>query len=270
MQLKTKLAHILDCSADMCDAVEAYGGDKLCNSSSWAGGTYQQGIERGRYGYASKLEEMQSFSQSLEVAVETPRVQWQASPVGAYPIVPEVLIGVPNAMRMRDNSKSALAPLRIFVDLFVSAGIDHDDVTKRGLAVLSLADKVSMVRPVEVICGLVTRGESYHGERLIAGFKLGHSPLNLSMACGVLDPAFIRHVTFQYAIPALGAGYSIPCPLRAGEDFDEYKKEVSEILTLAPHDLVIGPLSLGDKLTQDPVGFVRREVERLTRLEVEA
>src|SRR5690606_16874038 len=64
---------------------------------------------------------------------------WMPSPVGAYPCVPDVLMGLPDNMRRRMPVEDDRSPIRLFVEIGTAAGVPVEVLRKRGAALAALA-----------------------------------------------------------------------------------------------------------------------------------
>lgn len=101
---------------------------------------------------------------------------------GGAPNVGAYLAGSPLAMRRRQRELDQGAPLTIFVDAVSSAGINANNLKKRGSAVLALVRVLGAVRPVTVY--MVAGGGSHNGDKAPAAFVMVRmdSPMDVSRA----------------------------------------------------------------------------------------
>lgn len=159
-----------------------------------------------------------------------------ADVVGALPIVPAYIAGVPQNMRQRRRVRAACGPLSVFLECTGSAGsMGINEAQQRGAAMLALVRALAPLRPVELwLC--VTFG--HHDEMNGLLCKIETQPLDLAraahMLCGLsatasvgaaLISAKIGHHcgSWSYGVPELERKW-------CGEIFKRFLQPGSDVL----------------------------------------
>jgi hypothetical protein len=163
----------------VCDA----GGlaDRLGKIRLFGDEEYRRGLIGGDL---SRVEESSKFLEQLEEQIPVSRTFANVAEVtGSLPIVPALLAGHPQAMRLRRRVRRPMGPLSIFLESTGSGGIREGEADSRGAAMLALARKLAETRPVDLwVC--VTYGE----RNLMCGLlcKIETTPLDLGRATHML------------------------------------------------------------------------------------
>lgn len=232
---------------------------------SWYDGlTYERAVECARDGDASNVVSAQAMLDKLDVAVEVPPVRdWTACCAGAYPVVPEALLGLPQPMRLKQECEQEYAPVRVFVSLTCSGGLSADEMRNRGVAILALVLKLQSVRPVDVYIVNEMHGVTTGGRCVIAT-PLDSRPLDLARACYVLTHVgFVRRVMYHLSVLWDDCNGGWPDGWGSSE-YDQWRNG-PECLDLQPMDCYIPPAHLDDSaLLSDPVAWVRAKFTQLT------
>ena len=124
------------------------------------------------------LDQLQDLSEGMPVR------EWTASPIGAYPIVPEVLSGMPACMRILSPS-GELTPVKVVISSTSSGAVSKETMTKRGVAVLALIQKLQVIRPVELYI-LVEGNDEHVRDDLFQMIRVDTKPLSVAHACFAL------------------------------------------------------------------------------------
>lgn len=192
-----------------------------------------------------------------DLAEGLPVRQWTPSPCGAYGIVPEAIMGLPTPMRTMAPSGD-LSPVNIIVSTTCSGGIDKATMTKRGVAILALLQKLQAIRPVELSI-LAEGGSSMHGN-VLELIQIDTKPLSIAHACFALaNVGFARGLTYAHMEKYHGFNGRWPADYRT----DRYGGIVREALDIRSEDLWIQSSHLTDsKLTSDPVAWVNEQLAR--------
>lgn len=237
------------------------------DAAGWTGSTPAEAYDGCTIGDLACVVDAEKMLDKINAAVETTRSVWVPTVAGAYPIVPEYLIGMPLNMRRRTHVTNENAPLRIYLDLTASAGVDCADLAKRGIAFLALAMLLTKTRPVEMhaFTAIGTRG---HGEKRngIATIKLPTQPLDIAIAGGVFTKGIARTLGYQYIAKEFGGGwggdwYKGIHPVNAEGD-EHYTKEIRKALGVGPEDIIIGPVYYKDETIKSPVKFVQKMIDK--------
>lgn len=245
--------------------------DRANRMSGWTGGNASEASAKLRTGDDSLVAEARKLLDKFEVQAETTRPEWQGSVFGAYPMVPEALAGNPESMRRIVNVGSDLAPICIYASTTSSAGYDHADMTKRGIAVLALTMALSALRPVELftITQLDGRGKSTRDDGLDSGAciivtRINSQPLDLSTACHCLTSVAVdRGITHAlgFAHHGFTGGWSWGGPPNG----DKVIARTRRVLDMNERDVLITGAFLTDDIIKNPVAWVQREIADFLR-----
>lgn len=226
---------------------------------SWAGGLDYDDCKKAVWdGDATALKISDDLLTKIEGdGMELLAPQWENERTGSFPCVPSFIAGAPDSMRRLEMTRSDVAPIRIYLDLFISCGFQVEECSTRGAAILALARKLQALRPVELYllmsCGDKTRKRFKDGW-ISPMIKIDTNPLDLTTASFVLGhPGFIRQLAFAWCVKQ-GADSSIPYFEGAK---DKIKPEES--------DLFIENAILNRDMLRDPVDWVNQQVKRYTR-----
>ena len=244
---------LCDSPADFARAT--VGADRDDNES-WTGSTRGTAVDKCIRGDETLVPEAESLLRKLETEIAVPHADWTPAPCGAYAIVPEYLVGHPDCMRRRRITADETTPIRVYVDLTSSGGVQHDKLTKRGIGFLALIMALIQQRPVEA-SAVIALG---YGQSGVVVIPLPTRPLDTAVACGVLTDGAVTR-TLGYGLlhektKAGGGWYKSVHPHDLGRD--EYINNLRAALACDPADIFIGPMYLDDPLVDDPVGFIRR------------
>lgn len=203
-----------------------------------------------------------------DVAFVSRRSSIVAAVSGGAPNVGAFLAGSPMAMRQRVRTLSDAAPLRVVADISSSGGIDKDQLTKRGTAILALVRMLSAVRPVELYCGFscfIPNSTMEKGDALYLLTRIDTAPMDLIRAAYLLADASAARF----------AGYALAsCIATNGKDNHNTQWAYNNHNTSrdrAPHAiahafgdggevLYLAPPYIDDKSINDPIAFVREKL----------
>lgn len=201
---------------------------------------------------------------------------WVASPYGAYPVVPDYLAGDPFSMRVKTMVESPRAPIRVVLDVFVSAKVRQSTILQRGAAMAAFAQKLSELRPVELyLAGVVYDEKCGHD----CGFmtRLNSTPIELAQLVACLTPSFCRMIGLNTVKTQTNCGLASALPFqceRHGRDSrtDLYIASCRRSLDLEPQDIYIGVGYLDDAslIDSDPVAWVHKQIEKQRRIDDES
>jgi hypothetical protein len=202
--------------------------------------------------------------------IQTYRPRWQADVAGALPDVPRYLAGSPDCMLRPDRRQSESAPVKLFVSVCVSAGIEARTLSARGNALLALAIKLSQCRPVELWLFADMEGRQKdqkrgtRGHAIIPMIQVPTSPLDMAAASYAMTaPAFLRQLCFGYGTSegftgswAWGAQPSHTAIPSA------YERRINEALGVGEDDVVIYGGHINHKLIGQPVQWVTEQLKK--------
>lgn len=230
--------------------------------------------------YDKAIELLVSGSQKHVAAVERIVEQMQDSNLfasglpmlapavcGFIPNVPAAIAGHPEAMftRQASDMQSMAAPIAIYVETCISAGVSDTKILNRGVACLGLALALSMFRPVELYA--VYSGPP--GDRRGAAFgnavKIEFAAANLGIAAWCFtDPAYPRRLGFSSVLHyANSTNDSISWNWGLEPTKKAYQDALREALGMQADDVIIpGGYVLDTLMLNDPVAWVRKMIEQ--------
>lgn len=246
---------------------------KDTSRDSWTNESPADAVRYAATGRDHLVADAQALIERIEGAgIELDWPRWENSMTGALPNVPAYLAGLPETMRAKVQSRNDRAPLRIYADLTTSAGISHEQLTKRGVAMLALAMLVSAQRPVELfaVVGLsdgYDKATSQSFRATLATVRIPAAPLELASACYALtSAAYAREIGYK-SLKAAGAGGGWAWNLHP---FDSGKtkfiEQMREALDLQAADLYLEPPhyeARRDAILTDPVAWINKELAKL-------
>ena len=217
----------------------------------WHGPALKVTLEQMAHGSPELAQEAeQGFVEALDACMADTdgEIVREAGPVGSYPNVPAFVQGRPDSM-WGSGEDLGLGPVRLFVGIGCQAGVSHEQMLKRGIAIAALAYAMQSVRPVELWICYMSRGRNGRNH-MIFQCRLAIAPLDLSLV--------------SVAVAATGIGRRV---LRFGKSFHEYgaysKVSAKAAFQLGPEDLYFPNVVPGDlaKLDADPLAFILAQVE---------
>lgn len=249
-----------DSAAEFAGAADA-GPVRKCDSR-WTGETWGEALAGAARGRTSLVADAEKLLEQVQAEVSTPRSEWVPARAGAFPVVPEVLAGFSEPMRAKVWVPSDRAPVKVFVDLVSSGGIDHTHLARRGVAALALAMALSAERALELYVVMPMRTRS----RVVLVAQVPTAPLDLATACYALTSVgFVRGLGYSLGASATGgAAGGVDWVFGYYPDSDErratYVARLRAALGAADTDLIVPPTFLRDPMVADPVEFVRRSL----------
>ena len=250
------------------DAIKARVPYVYDTASSWAGGmSTAQSIKCIREGDLSGVARSEAFLSKLEsLTFVTPKYRTVDDVVGSFPNIPNLIAGVPCAMRRRVRQSSAVAPLSIFADLTSSAAIGADALAARGAAILALVRLLSNMRPVE-LWGVIGVGPP--GGQWIC-CRLETAPLDLARVAHVLThPSVPRAVMYPIAqhLFRFGGGW----PYGGADTSKRYGAAImGRVIDPSAEVLFIPPVHLNDESITSPETWLRDQINKHGGKTVEA
>lgn len=236
---------------------------------SFSGETLEQGCTTLEQGDTSRLAEAQAILDKLDLAhlfsnnipVLEPCV------AGFIPNVPAAIAGHPQSMFQRGfiESPSILAPLTVYVETAVSAGVTQQQLIARGVATLAFVLAMELVRPVDLYAVSLwshDHNNGIHGSIV----KIASRPMDLGRAVWMLTaPTYARRLAFSAVNFGAGADASRLCSKPWIFDSDpthkNYLPKIRELLALQPEDVFMKGGYLFDKLMlTDPVAWVTKMI----------
>lgn len=206
----------------------------------------------------SQLGDAQVFTSSVPVL--------RADVAGIIPNVPGLLAGHPQGMFARhfEESPSLAAPMSLYVETTVSAAVSHDQLIKRGVAMMAFTLAMEAMRPVDLYTVSFCSHSSAPGEYGVV-CKIASRPMDIGRAVYMLtDPSFNRRLAFTAWGHLSGTGDShdsFPWITSGGPSDGDYVNKIREIIGLEPDDVFIKGGYITDKLMlSDPVQWVKNMI----------
>lgn len=240
--------------------------------SGWVGETYDDTLRRAKEGDTTLVPQAEALIERLTVDAQRESRQWVADRAGAYPVVPDYLMGRPENMRRLTPQRNDRAPIKMYVGLDASAGVSAPDMVKRGTAILALALLLNAERAVEIhtLVGLDTSLDGYRGAFCVV--PLGTSPLDIAVACNALTSVgFWRSMGFQFLQQSPETKAVGGWEWGISPDTDAlrrvYVARLREALCATAEDIIIPAVSMNDPSVRDPLGFVQRSLADALKIE---
>lgn len=198
------------------------------------------------------LEKIDASTHGRKKVQAMPSVAGERVNMGAY------LRGEPQNMRRRVRVEHERSPIRVCLELIVSAGVSHDQLARRGAAIAALAVRLAEVRPVEL---WVSWGNMASSHTSVCGrVRLDTTPLSMANAVAVMaSPMFCRGILFgeMWRQGKATSENSLPWAFGYPSDADRTRK-LRAALQLEPQDIFIpgGHLTEAAQFMADPVAWV--------------
>jgi hypothetical protein len=262
--------HWFDSPAEFARECGKIPADKQDCNRSWTGETWEQAVQGAIRGRTEHVKLAESMLEKFNAEIEAPKTTWVRQVAGAYPSVPDAIMGHPDSMRRRIQAVDPVTPLRILIDTTSSGGIDHDDLLKRGITYLALVMVLETVRPLELYwsCGL--GGGAHQSSSSI--IRLSSSPLNLSIVCNALtSQGMTRGMGYSYVqgMDGSGGGWQWGLHPDSASSRKEWRRNMRKITGFERKDLIVPPIHMYDPALDDPVAFLHRTVNEYTNPEVQ-
>lgn len=210
------------------------------------------------------VPQAEAMMERLEAQIQTPRRQWVPSPAGAYPIVPDYIMGRPTPMRRPILTGNETAPITVYVRPNAYAYTTPDALRKRGTAILSLVMALSGTRPITLWYYFVGDSKNWNSYTVIAA-KINTAPLDVAQACYTLtDPTFYRGLTMGLATHLNGFRGGPVISQRIGEEicYNDMGNDPASTL-------VVGPATGSDLIDTNPIEWCNQQVKRFTEMNEE-
>lgn len=234
------------------------------DQTKWCGDGIDRGLLFCKIGDIRMVSMAQRLLDKLKSQIDLEWPEWQSSIAGAYPMVPDYLVGLPENMRTRSTSLSDRAPIRIVYSTCSSCGFSGDVLIKRGVTVLALVMKLANIRPVEVYT-LHTSHAKNEDQLYVLLTKLNTTPLDLASTCFALASAtFSRAITYAYGtsfadfvgLTVYGSEHS---PKKWNVDW--LQNELGPHLGFTKSDLIIPAIRVDDDLLKSPITWVQSKID---------
>lgn len=247
---------------------------------SWAGGMLDESLNAIQAGTKTSptirrrakelMDKIDSSFRDRETSA------WMPSVAGAYPVVPEFLVGMPENMRIRRPVESDIAPVRVYVETAYSAGTNETAIINAGTALAALIMRLSEERPVEVSVFTAWRMRQQSGRHILWSMPLDAHPINLSQVLDtVACKAFARTCNFN-VVDAIQREAGYPgmdnretCDWAYGYNNKDRVENLKRAFGLGPSDVLTEGGKLMDQqlLNRDPVEWVHRQLEKFRTIQ---
>ena len=231
------------------------------SAKSWTGETFNESVNGVIYGNNKYVEEAEKLLEKLYTEIDIPYPTWESSMQGAYPMVPDYLMGEPESMKKLAPEESSRSPINIFYVTSSSAGHTWQDLLKRGIATLALALVLSKTRPVNLKLVATLDGKSSDKCSLIE-INVNLNDLSLATAAyAIASTGFDRNLTHTYAHHHNGfsghwAWFSYP-----DNENSQYWNNLRHYLKISDDDILIKGAFLDDRLIlDDPVKWCKDQI----------
>lgn len=175
--------------------------------------------------------------------------------MGAY------VSGNPNNMMKRRRTITHVAPIKMVIEVTVSAGCDDDMIQRRGAALAALASVVSRLRPVTLYAAW---GLGNGSDSSIGMVKIPSTPLGVSQAVAIMaTEEMARKITFTEMHEHRGFKGGAWAICHYGNPQNERRiQQFREAIQLKDDDVFIpgGHISNADKILKDPVAWVHEQL----------
>lgn len=213
-------------------------------------------------GDASLVAEARALINSLTAKLPTVRSLWQLDMAGGYANVPAACSGSPAAMMRYTRKPNDNTPVRIWVNVLPSGGCNTAQLLKRGAVLSALALLLSKRRSIVKITAYADQPAD-DKKGVVLSWDLPTAPISLAHWCASLGKPELVRDTSMYAAgclnPSVNGGWLRGhCP---GYRYDE--RQVRADLGAKRDDVVIPALFAADKLINEPLAWIERELDRI-------
>lgn len=242
------------------------------DNDDWAGLPMQQAADVLRDGSIEHLARAEEIISKLDIddVMSLSKPVLQSSVVGYIPNVPAYIAGRPDSMYNRGwiEEPNAVAPLSVYVETSVSAGVSQKKIINRGIAVLAFVLAMESVRPVDLYT-INPMSQSRSGSNsYIPIVRVASRPMDLGRAVFMLtNVAYSRRLSHA-AVNAMSGDRSGGYVQwlehdHLGPDSERYEKTVRDMVKMAPDDVLLKGGHLHDQLMlTNPVQWVQDMINK--------
>jgi hypothetical protein len=230
----------------------------------WRGGSYQDNRDKCFSGNLAAVASAEKLISQIETSglIKRGTTGYVADVAGEFPLVPAYLAQDPFCMMRKSETELSTdrSPLRVFIDVCVSAQWEPDQLLQRGTALLALVMLLNERRAVELYW---YSGMGRAGDRspVVPIMQISTQPLDIATASHVLaSPGFLRYITFAFNVAKGGVAGSVPFPKGYGAKSPQHQALMRDGLEAEPDDLIIFGGDDFDTYMSDPIGFVRDQL----------
>lgn len=243
----------------------------------WAGNSFigfQESVRRGASERAQQY--IKDTMEKLDASVQDRTSRQTVSDIAGYnPNVPEYLMGLPTHMRRKELVQTRLTPVRLYMDMFISAGCEDKEIQNRAAAACALAAKLAQDRAVELwLCWAAGVDVYDHGITSIGKVRVSTAPVHLAELVEITSKAASRIGVFTTLRHA--AGYhcgrggktSRLKDDRSGiphKDYNNPETAIREAFGLNENDIVVNGARLMDTEFGTPGAAIKWANKELAR-----
>ena len=184
---------------------------------------------------------------------------------GSVPNIGAAIAGQPKTMyrRKRSENQAINTPISIYVDCIVSAGLSHNEIVNRGVAILALVMALNKIRPTSLYFVGIDNGV-FKGSVVGMAVKMDTTPIDLGRATFALTSTeYARMVSFSALAAIKRASYSGCWGWYGDSHSEKYQNSARQLFSLEPHDLFLTGAHVSDGLsTSNPIAWVKAMLAR--------
>lgn len=241
------------------------------NGLDWTSGeTIADSIHLTRAGSDKYAEAARAMVERISaITHQEERKVFAPSVMGAYPCVPDYLAGFPENMRAMQPTTDERAPIRVYVCIVSSGGIDARPLARRGAAISALVERLSETRAVE-LWALHTSdaNQGSHRDDSLIAVRLPTAPMSLAhVAYALSSQGYTRGLNYCMSAKLHGSALMWPQAygFEYGGDYAKYFASLRTRLGLSDSDLIVPPIKLSDPIAKDPIGWTVARLKEITR-----
>jgi hypothetical protein len=190
-------------------------------------------------------------------------LQWVPSVCGAYPVVGDYLMGMPENMRARAPVESDVSPVKLVFEVGVSQGISVESIASTGAVIAALAMRMSETRPVELWALNCYKSGTTQNE-VVSMIKMDVSPVSLAQCVAVFaTPQMARMLAFSH-LTAMDGDYGPSVGWALGRPSAARVEVIRRTCGLDPQDIILQGAYLPEKelIERDPVKWVHNQLDK--------
>ncbi len=225
--------------------------------------TAEETLDKTLYGDKTLVPKAIAALNKLDTQIETPRREWRPSVAGAFPSVPDAIMGRPTPMRALTQIPNANTPVTLGIMLTSTWSVSCETIANRGIATLALLLALTRIRPVTLYAINISYGKDT-GED-VRFVRINTNPLDIATAAYALTSAgFYRRLI--YGIAERTNGFDGAWPARHGFDYNRPRPYIDGLISRCGFDktstLIVPPAMDGDAMLKDPLNWVQHQITR--------
>jgi hypothetical protein len=233
------------------------------DNARWCGESRAEIVDRIENGHTGAVPKAEKILDDIDNEIDMAGIRnvWGRSVVGPFPDVPAFLSNEPMCMYQKQPQEDKRSEINVYYSPVGSASIPHEELFKRGVAVLAAVMALSRVRPVNVHL-LTVYGK---GDHII---KLRTNPMILSEAAYALtSQGIMRGLSFEYAKQLYewkGRWGRWTMKEEWSKNEDEKIAHMRKVLNLTEDDILISAVHSqeAEKIFANPVAWINRLLDK--------